>query len=107
MVAGRLSKPIVLERMETKLNQYGEEESIYIPICKTKAEILFNGKEKYDLGTEITYIESIEIHLRFYFYKIVKPFDRILYLNQIYNVMTIIPDENNQMLILKCRQYNE
>lgn len=107
MVAGRLSKPIVLERMETKLNQYGEEESSYIPYSRTKAEIIFSGKEKYDLGIEIKYIDEIEIHLRFYFYKMVKPFDRILYLNQTYEVMKIIPDENNQMLILKCIQTNE
>lgn len=108
MVAGKLNKIIVLERMETKINEYGEEQEInFTPYCTTKAQVIFGGKAKNYLGEEVTYLDEVTFNLRFYFYNLIKPFDRVVYLGQIYDILTIIPDEDNKMTILKCKQHNE
>lgn len=108
MVSGRLNKIIVLERMETKINEFGEDEEMsFIPYCKTRAEVIFGGKAKNDLGEEITYLDEVTFNLRYYFINKVKPFDRIIYLGLIYDILTIIPNPDYQMLTLKCKQHNE
>lgn len=107
-VSGKFNKIIVLERLETKPNRFGEIETTgYVPYCRTKAQISFNGDNKTDLGTEITFINDMDVILRFYFKDIIKTDDRIIYLEKPYEIMTVQPDEDNRLLILKCREWNE
>lgn len=108
MVSGRLDKIIILERLKTEVNKFGEDETkAFVPYCRTRAEVLFGGNNKMEIGNEVTFIDDVVFHVRLYHIKQIQEFDRIVYFGRTYTILTIQPDVDNQMLILKCRQYNE
>ena len=108
MQAGLLNKLIILEHLDSATNNFGEEETLkYIPYCRTKAQLYFNNDSKIQIVDEITFINEVIINIRFHHLKTLKKTDRILYLNQQYDILEIQPNEELRMITIKAKSHNE
>lgn len=108
MVSGLLNKLIILEHLDSATNNFGEEETLsYIPYCRTKAQVYFSNDSKIQIGDEITFVNEVTFNIRFYHLKTLQKTDRILYLNQHYDILEIQPNEDLRMITIKAKSHNE
>ena len=115
MDAGRLTEKIIVEKLNTEVNEYGEDEiKQYVPSIYTRGQVIYNGEIKTDVGNELLFIDEITINLRLYLQKYISNSDRIIISvpdthndGEVYEILAIYPDRTAQMLSLKCKKVHD
>lgn len=108
MRAGKLNKNIVIEKLTTTKNEFGEEQStIYCEKFRTRADVIAdNGNREVDSG-EVFYAYIKTFIVWDYIDDMIDEFDRIVYKGKPYRIITKDVDEQNKLLTIKTELMNE
>lgn len=108
MKSGKLNKYIVIEEMKPVENEYGEEVStIYTEKLRTRADVVNDSGARETGNGEIFYAYNKTFILWDYFDKVVSEFDRIIYENKPYRILTKEVVKETKTLYLKTELINE
>ena len=102
MQAGLLTEDITIQRATIVKNAYGSQVTTWadVEVCKAKADYITGGSGRGENNQEIKY-NTIYL-FETYFHVDVKPYDRVIYNEQAYNVIFIQPLRLQNKKIIKC-----
>lgn len=92
MLAGLLTEPIQILKLQVERNEYGEQMDYYKPCCTTRANITPVSGGRTDENYEVYYEHRYKFVVRLYVN--VDDFDRILWNGKQYRIINI--DENKR-----------
>jgi len=107
MQAGTLTEDIQILRPTVTKDKYGAEKKTYsiVEECKAKADYIVGGAGRGESNQEIVY-NTIYIFTTYYHVD-VKPYDRIVYNDQTYNVVYVKPNRIQNNKQINCEIIND
>lgn len=108
MRSGRLKSFIIIEELKTLTNEYGEEQStIYTEKIRTRADVVNDSGSRVEDNGEIFYAYTKTFILWDYFDSILGEFDRIIYKDKPYKIITKELVKEDKLLYVKTELMNE
>lgn len=105
MRAGLLQEDIEILKSTTVTNKYGEQSSIWTVIATTKARLIHDSGARTEINNEIFYAYTKTFQVRYYVN--VSEFDRIRWNNQLFRIISIEPNKQQQSLTIKTELVND
>lgn len=107
MISGRLNKNILIEKLVTQINEFGEETTEYVTTYKTRADVVYdNGNRTVENG-EVFFSYNKTFILWYYFTKVLTELDRILYEGKYYRILSLEPVQESKILYVRTELINE
>ena len=107
MISGRLNKYITVEKLTSKVNEFGEETAVYETKYRTRADVVNDSGNRITENGEIFFSYNKTFILWYYHSKLITEVDRILYDGKYYRILTLEPVKENKMLYVKTELINE
>lgn len=108
MKSGKLNNIITIEKLNTTINEYGEEISNhYTEKLRTRCDVVNDGGNRVNENSEIVYTYQKTFILWDYYDKILNEFDRIIYKGKPYRIITKDLVKEDKLLYVKTELMNE
>ena len=104
MRAGILTDVIEVLKLEQSTNDFGEQFDLYVPCCKTRAQVTPISGGRADDNHEIFYAHTYKFIVRRYVK--VDDFDRILWKGKQYRILNIDDDHAYNQKIINAELVN-
>lgn len=104
MRAGILNEPIQILKLQQSSNDFGEQFDMYVPCCKTRAEITPISGSRTNDNNEIFYAHTYRFVVRRYVD--VDDFDRIMWKNKMYRILNIDDDRTYNQKVINAELVN-
>lgn len=105
MRAGTLTETITVLNPKVDINDVGEQITEYKEVYTTKANVTHSTGNRNVENTEVVYNYSKTFRTRYYLK--ISEFDRILWNNKQYRILSIEPNKQYQELIITAELINE
>ena len=105
MDAGALDNTITILHLVQTRNEFNEQVDKYQPVCNTRASIIDNSGGKRDENNETFYVYTKQFYVRRYVP--VDEFDRVMWRDKMWNILSITDDRILNQKILTCERVNE
>lgn len=107
MNPGRLTKRIEIRRPVTEVNRFREEETRYIDITKTRAEVRHDRGNRLEENGEIVHAYDVTFIVWLYVRDHVEENDIIMWEGKSYRIISLEPVEESKILYIKTATINE